>query len=109
MQIGLRSLPFVPMPNLVASSHPVNLPGLELDPANDACKKGMQDAQKAQAASSNPFAKIFGPDVWVKIQMNPKLAPFLEQPDYVNMIKMMQSNPQAVNMYALLQKCRSVS
>jgi stress-induced-phosphoprotein 1 len=73
--------------------------GLELDPANDACKKGMQDAQKAQAASSNPFAKIFGPDVWVKIQMNPKLAPFLEQPDYVNMIKMMQSNPQAVNMF----------
>eukprot|EP00667_Euglena_gracilis_P006068 EG_transcript_6116 len=77
--------------------------GLDLEPANDACKKGIQDANaakaQAQAQASNPFAKIFGPDVWMKIQLNPKLAPYLDQPDYVNMIKMLQTNPQAVNMF----------
>lgn len=59
--------------------------GLDLEPANDACKKGIQDANaakaQAQAQASNPFAKIFGPDVWMKIQLNPKLAPYLDQPD----------------------------
>eukprot|EP00668_Euglena_longa_P001084 GGOE01001295.1.p1 GENE.GGOE01001295.1~~GGOE01001295.1.p1 ORF type:complete len:569 (+),score=156.11 GGOE01001295.1:49-1707(+) len=73
--------------------------GLDLEPANDACKKGIQDANAAKAQASNPFAKIFGPDVWMKIQLNPKLAPYLEQPDYVNMIKMLQTNPQSVNMF----------
>lgn len=73
--------------------------GLDIDPSNDACKKGIKDASAAKGAASNPFSKIFGPDVWMKIQLNPKLAPFLEQPDYVNMIKMMQTNPQAINMF----------
>jgi len=73
--------------------------GLELDPSNDACKKGIQDANAARSqASSNPFSKIFGPDVWMKIQMNPKLAPYLEEQDYVMKIKMLQTNPQALNM-----------
>jgi stress-induced-phosphoprotein 1 len=31
--------------------------------------------------------------------MNPKLAPYLDQPDYVNMIKMMQTNPQMMNAF----------
>lgn len=77
--------------------------GLSIDPANDACKSGKKEATQAKAGVGggglNPFAKLFGPDVWMKIQMNPQLAPFLEQPDYVNMIKSMQSNPQAVNMF----------
>lgn len=30
--------------------------------------------------------------------MNPKLAPYLEEQDYVMKIKMLQTNPQALNM-----------
>uniref|UniRef100_A0A7S1NNF9 STI1 domain-containing protein n=1 Tax=Eutreptiella gymnastica TaxID=73025 RepID=A0A7S1NNF9_9EUGL len=77
--------------------------GLEIEPSNDACKKGKEDAAAAKLSAANsglnPFAKIFGPDVWVKIGMNPKLKPYLDQPDYVNMIKMMQANPQNMNMF----------
>eukprot|EP01004_Peranema_trichophorum_P002409 NODE_1470_length_1939_cov_123.752203_g1247_i0.p1 GENE.NODE_1470_length_1939_cov_123.752203_g1247_i0~~NODE_1470_length_1939_cov_123.752203_g1247_i0.p1 ORF type:complete len:566 (+),score=122.81 NODE_1470_length_1939_cov_123.752203_g1247_i0:61-1758(+) len=80
--------------------------GLELDPNNDACKKGLAELQPrgggfggAGAGGENPFAKIFGPDALVKIKLNPKLAPYLDEPDYVNMIKMIQANPQSVNMF----------
>lgn len=73
--------------------------GLSLEPGNETYKKGIEEAKAAKGASANPFAKVFGPDVWVRIKTNPKLAPFLDQPDYVNMIKAMQTNPQAINMF----------
>eukprot|EP00906_Rhabdomonas_costata_P034818 RCo048974 len=76
--------------------------GLSLEPGNETCKKGVEDAKAAMGGGgggANPFSKIFGPDVWVKIKTNPKLAPFLDEPDYVNMIKAMQTNPQAINMF----------
>jgi len=78
--------------------------GLELEPNNEACKKGLEEAKALQENMSNPFGKIFGPDVWVKIRMNPKLAPFLDDEDYVNKIKLIQANPQNMNM--LLQDKR---
>lgn len=41
--------------------------GLSLDPENALLKKGLQDVQAAMAAPKNPFAKLFGPDVFEKI------------------------------------------
>lgn len=88
--------------------------GLEIEPDNDTCLKGVVDcgggprpssgrssmqAMGGGAGGENPFAKIFGPDVFAKIAMNPKLAPYLEEPDYVNMIKAMQTNPQSMNQF----------
>eukprot|EP00996_Jenningsia_fusiforme_P007002 NODE_903_length_1835_cov_160.438410_g796_i0.p1 GENE.NODE_903_length_1835_cov_160.438410_g796_i0~~NODE_903_length_1835_cov_160.438410_g796_i0.p1 ORF type:complete len:547 (-),score=118.08 NODE_903_length_1835_cov_160.438410_g796_i0:125-1765(-) len=73
--------------------------GLQIDPNNEALKKGLVETQRKGSAGGNPFGQIFGPDVWIKIRMNPKLAPYLDQPDYCNMITALQKNPQMANMF----------
>lgn len=67
-------------------------PGLELDPSNDACIKGIQDVNAAIFSTPLMFKRSFGPDVWERIKLRPQLAPYLEQSDYVELIKMVQKS-----------------
>jgi stress-induced-phosphoprotein 1 len=71
--------------------------GQELDPSNTSFAESIQLVQKDQRASMpNPFAKVFGPDCLVKISQNPQLAPFLKQPDYVQIISTLMQNPSMI-------------
>lgn len=85
--------------------------GLKLDPTNDGLKSGLADAKAAKPRASgpagdsgpfggsSPFGNMFGPDVWVKLQNDPRTRPFLQQPDFVAMISDAQKNPSSVSRY----------
>eukprot|EP00760_Papus_ankaliazontas_P023266 PhM_4_TR2009/c1_g2_i1/m.3003/K09553/STIP1; stress-induced-phosphoprotein 1 len=79
----------------------------ELDPS-DANKERLQEVEAAMRARvSNPFGKIFGPDTIGKIQSNPKLAPFLMDPQYVQKINMLIQNPSLVQGFMQDQKIQA--
>jgi len=74
--------------------------GLKIDPNNSLLKKGLDEVEAdKQSGESNPMGKLFGPDMWSKITTNPKLQPFLAQPDYIEKLNELQSNPSAINKY----------
>ena len=74
--------------------------GQELDPASTTFADSIQLVQKDQrAAMPNPFGKVFGPDCLVKISQNPQLAPFLSQPDYVQIISTLMQNPSMIQSF----------
>lgn len=57
-----------------------------------------------EGASKNMFAQLFSGDIWTKLRMNPKTAPFLNQPDFVKMLSELQANPSLLNMYVQDQR-----
>ncbi|KAI3689650.1 hypothetical protein L2E82_47614 [Cichorium intybus] len=83
--------------------------GLEVDPNNETLKSGLADAQSAQAAASassrsrpppnNLFGDAFGPDMWAKLTADPATRLYMQQPDFVNMMKDLQRNPSNLNLY----------
>lgn len=76
--------------------------GLEIDPNNEALKAGLSDAQSAAATRSkpsNPFGDAFGPEMWVKLTSDPSTRGYMQQPDFVNMMKDLQKNPSNLNLY----------
>lgn len=84
--------------------------GLEIEPGNEALKSGLDDAQAASTrpkggsgspyGSSSPFGNMFqGPDVWAKLQTDPRTRLFLSQPDFVAMLNDVQRNPSNLNRY----------
>jgi len=74
--------------------------GLKLDPENALLKQGLSDVENAFMASmENPFQKVFSGDVWGKIASNPKLSPYLSQPDYAEKIKALVANPSLASQY----------
>ncbi|KAK3158587.1 hypothetical protein QOZ80_2AG0139090 [Eleusine coracana subsp. coracana] len=81
--------------------------GLALDPSNEGLKAGLEDAKKAAAAPprrgpSGPdgIGKMFqGPELWTKIASDPSTRSFLEQPDFMQMLREVQRNPSSLNMY----------
>ncbi|KAJ3128332.1 hypothetical protein HK098_004741 [Nowakowskiella sp. JEL0407] len=67
--------------------------GLKIDPNNAQLTKGLEDTEAAMGAdSASPFGKMFGPDIWAKIAGNPKLSPYLSQPDFCQKITEIQSD-----------------
>jgi hypothetical protein len=48
------------------------------------------------AGAANPFAKMFGPDMWAKLGANPKTRDMLTDPAKAAKIRMLQQNPQAM-------------
>ncbi|KAI3828881.1 hypothetical protein L1987_02992 [Smallanthus sonchifolius] len=83
--------------------------GLEVDPNNETLKSGLADAQSAQAAASassrprgppnNLFGDAFGPDMWAKLTADPATRLYMQQPDFVKMMKDLQRNPSNLNLY----------
>ncbi|KAJ3354232.1 Hsp90 cochaperone [Entophlyctis luteolus] len=78
--------------------------GLELEPTNAAMKKSLQEAESLLNESESKdaedgLAKLFGGDVLSKIASNPKLSPYLAQPDFVQKIADIQRNPKSLSNY----------
>jgi len=69
--------------------------GLELDPENAQLKEGLE---KAQSHLQNPFAQMFTGENLTKLMTNPKTSGFFQQQDFVNMLNMVQQNPQMAQM-----------
>lgn len=71
--------------------------GLQIDPTNASLKESMAAAQKeAQAAFVNPFAKVFTKDCVDRIRANPKISPYMMQPDFVVLLGKVIEEPATV-------------
>jgi len=71
--------------------------GLSLESGNQQMKEALEETNRAlknQEKRDSPFAKMFGNDMWAKLAMNPVTKPFLDDPAYVQKMKLLQSNPQ---------------
>ncbi|KAF0931674.1 hypothetical protein E2562_005671 [Oryza meyeriana var. granulata] len=82
--------------------------GLALDPSNEGLKAGLADAKKAAAApprrpppsGADGIGQMFqGPELWTKIASDPTTRAYLEQPDFMQMLREVQRNPSSLNMY----------
>ncbi|KAL1917433.1 uncharacterized protein VTP21DRAFT_3826 [Calcarisporiella thermophila] len=72
--------------------------GLKHEPNNPQLKKALEDLEN----SFNPqdaLGRLFSGDILAKIGGNPKLAPYLTEPDYVEKIKAIQANPSVLTMH----------
>jgi stress-induced-phosphoprotein 1 len=69
--------------------------GQAVEPTLQALADGIAAAQKDQQASKpDPIGHLFNAGTFVKIQSNPRLAPYLQQPDYVQMMNTIIANPR---------------
>lgn len=76
--------------------------GQAIEPANASFSEGITAVEKDMSArkdQKDPLSSLFGPDTLAKIQSNPRLRPFLAQPDYVQMINTIVANPKLIQMY----------
>lgn len=48
---------------------------------------------------NNPFANAFGSDMMAKLAAEPKFVPYLADPAFVTKLKMLQSNPNSMQMH----------
>jgi len=77
--------------------------GLSLEPANQQMKDALEETNKAirnQERRESPFSKMFGDDMWAKLAMNPVTKPFLDDPAYVQKLKLLQANPQLFSSFS---------
>eukprot|EP00903_Cladosiphon_okamuranus_P012279 g11516.t1 len=85
--------------------------GLKTSPGDAALGRGLDDVLKAQAASKapaggmggmgggNPLANAFGPDMMARLAAEPKFVPYLADPSFVTKLKMLQQNPNNMQMH----------
>lgn len=68
--------------------------GLQLDPSNAQILESLAEvkAQRA-AANANPFST---PDLFVKLRSDPRTKDYLNDPEYLVLLKSLQSNPRAL-------------
>ncbi len=65
--------------------------GLKLDSSNQQLQKALQDAQEAKEQPSlGGDGGLFGAQAIAKLAMDPRTRPFLQQPDFMAMIKALQ-------------------
>ena len=72
--------------------------GLDIDPENQVLQQALENLKKNAPLSEegSPFAQLFRPETWMKIQTNPRLAPYLKQPDYVQIIRTLIDHPSMI-------------
>lgn len=51
---------------------------------------------------------MFGADMWTKMATNPKLSPFLAQPDVVAKLQQIQANPNLINTFMTDQRIMTI-
>lgn len=75
--------------------------GLGVEANNAACLNGIDEVKKAKASPPpfNPFANAFGPDMFGKIATNPRLSPYLSDPDFVAKLQAIQRDPSSINVH----------
>jgi stress-induced-phosphoprotein 1 len=71
--------------------------GLEIEPDNSSLKEGLTEVEEAMFSGKNPFGQLFGPDIWAKIQTNPRLSPYLSDPSFVQKVQLLQKNPSMIS------------
>ena len=72
--------------------------GLEVDPANEQLRSGLEDAKAAkdrpQAGAGPPgMGGLFGPDFLGKLALNPQTRHLMQQPDFLAMLQDLGRNP----------------
>jgi stress-induced-phosphoprotein 1 len=83
--------------------------GLEVDPNNALLKKSLEDVEKAMESDTlNGLGNIFGPDVFTKMASNPRLSPFLAQPDICAMLSDCQKDPKNMSKYMQDQRMMQI-
>ena len=70
--------------------------GLQFDAQNPLLLEGLETVKNQMANPPNPLGQLFGPDIWGKIQTNPKLAPYLDDPQFVQNVNQLQKNPASI-------------
>jgi len=70
--------------------------GLKIESDNKSLQDDLATAKKALDNANNPLGKMFGPDMYVKIAMNPKLNGYMSDPAFAAKVRMLQQNPQAL-------------
>ncbi|XP_066348837.1 hsp70-Hsp90 organizing protein-like [Miscanthus floridulus] len=81
--------------------------GLALEPSNEALKSGLAQARQAASAPRRPVGsgadavgKMFqGPELWSKVAADPTTRGYLDQPDFVQMLREVQRKPSSLNSY----------
>jgi len=73
--------------------------GLEIDPSNAALKDGLADVKRAKEPP-NPMGQLFGDAMWPKLQADPTTREYLNDPAFVNKLKMLQTNPNLFGSFA---------
>lgn len=76
--------------------------GIECDPNNAQLKQGLTEAKEAQARQSqkssrpnlgNPFGD---PSIFVKLKNDPRTAQWMNDPDYLSLVRDLQTNPDSL-------------
>lgn len=74
--------------------------GQAAEPSLQALADGIEAAEKDKHASRpDPIGQMFNAGIFVKIQSNPRLAPLLRQPDYVQMLNTVIANPKMASSF----------
>jgi stress-induced-phosphoprotein 1 len=83
--------------------------GLKQEPGNSACVSGVEEVEKAMAGSSaNPLAGAFGPDMFAKLAMNPRVRHLLSDAEFVRKLQEVQKNPNKLSEYMADQRMMTV-
>jgi len=83
--------------------------GLKIEPTNSLLKKGLEDVERAMNDSPlSSIANMFGPDMWAKLAANPKLSPYLAQPDVVSMLQECQKDPKNMSNFMKDQRMMQI-
>ena len=73
--------------------------GLKAAPNDPGLTKGLQDAQRDKdgppaRTAGGGLGGLFGPEMMAQMALDPRLRPYLNDPDVMSKIKLAQSNPQ---------------
>lgn len=98
---ALYTFTSIPAPDLSPRMPCPGCAGLKLDPSNAALQSGLKAAEQAAAAGAGGgIGSMFSsPDFMAKLAMNPETRGFLEQPDFMAMLKSIQTNPSSFGSY----------
>ena len=77
-------------------SDDVSVVGLEMDPENQLLKDGKAQVEAAMQQPKSPF---MGQDFINRLLADPRTSPLMAQPDFMAMIRDVQSSPQNMMRY----------
>lgn len=73
--------------------------GLEKCGKDAGLESGLAECQRAAEERKNPFAQLFGPDMWTKLALNPTTRALIEKPSVRQKLTMLQRNPQLIQAF----------
>ncbi|KAJ3256956.1 Hsp90 cochaperone [Boothiomyces macroporosus] len=74
--------------------------GLKVEPGNAQLQRALADVERAiESEALGGIGNIFSADMWQKMATNPRLSPYLAQPDIVAKLQECQKDPKAMSKY----------